>query len=75
MCSAMLYIPDLVLEDMQQVRTDYRWCERKSLHYRVGVNLTLMGAELTASYVVGNALHSLPSVGGHATGKNRLKMV
>ncbi len=41
----------------------------------VGVNLTLMGAELTASYVFGNALHSRPSVGGYATGKNRLQMV
>ena len=38
----------------------------------VGVNLTLVGAELTPSYIIGNALHAIKSVQGYATGKNEI---
>ena len=36
----------------------------------VGVNLTLVRAELTSNHVIGNALHAIQSVQGYAKGKN-----
>ena len=41
----------------------------------VGVNLTLVRAELTPSHVMGNALHAIQSVQGYATGKNYLSVM